>query len=72
MEEEIKGAKYLRIETMVGKFMHKFIHLENANTNVVSNACRDGVLSVTIETLPPPQHKKPNTTEVKIEWKSLE
>ncbi|KAK8958998.1 hypothetical protein KSP40_PGU018880 [Platanthera guangdongensis] len=31
----------------------------------VANVCRDGVLTVTVEKLPPPEPKKPKTIEVK-------
>ncbi|KAL5071593.1 hypothetical protein RYX36_022480 [Vicia faba] len=65
-EEEKEGAKYLRMERRVGKFMRKFVLLENANTDAVSAVCQDGVLSVTVEKLPPPQPKKPRTIEVKV------
>ncbi|KAL5071598.1 hypothetical protein RYX36_022485 [Vicia faba] len=65
-EEEKEGAKYLRMERRVGKFMRKFVLPENANTDAVSVVCQDGVLSVTVEKLPPPQPKKPRTIEVKV------
>jgi HSP20 family protein len=65
-EEEKEGVKYLRMERRVGKFMRKFVLPENANTDAVSAVCQDGVLSVTVDKLPPPQPKKPRTIEVKI------
>jgi HSP20 family protein len=65
-EEEKEGVKYLRMERRVGKFMRKFVLPENANTDAVSAVCQDGVLSVSVEKLPPPQPKKPRTIEVKI------
>ncbi|KAI6679905.1 hypothetical protein NL676_033786 [Syzygium grande] len=65
-EEEKEGAKYLRMERRVGKFMRKFTLPENANTEAVSAACCDGVLTVTVEKLPPPEPKKPKTVEVKV------
>ncbi|KAL7193145.1 hypothetical protein ACSBR2_024870 [Camellia fascicularis] len=65
-EEEKDGAKYLRMERRVGKLMRKFLLLENANTDQISAVCQDGVLTVTVEKLPPPQPKKPKTIEVKI------
>ncbi|CAK8569870.1 unnamed protein product [Lathyrus sativus] len=65
-EEEKEGAKYLRMERRVGKFMRKFVLPENANTDAVSAVCQDGVLSVNVEKLPPPQPKKPKTIEVKV------
>ncbi|CAJ2656980.1 17.9 kDa class II heat shock protein-like [Trifolium pratense] len=65
-EEEKEGVKYLRMERRVGKFMRKFVLPENANTDAVSAVCQDGVLTVSVEKLPPPQPKKPRTIEVKI------
>ncbi|XP_020206758.1 17.9 kDa class II heat shock protein [Cajanus cajan] len=65
-EEEKEGSKYLRMERRVGKFMRKFILPENANTDAISAVCQDGVLSVTVQKLPPPQPKKPKTIEVKV------
>ncbi|OIW14948.1 hypothetical protein TanjilG_30667 [Lupinus angustifolius] len=65
-EEEKEGGKYLRMERRVGKFMRKFVLPENANTDSVSAVCQDGVLTVTVEKLPPPEPKKPKTIEVHI------
>ncbi|XP_057427674.1 17.9 kDa class II heat shock protein-like [Lotus japonicus] len=65
-EEEKEGVKYLRMERRVGKFMRKFVLPENANTDAVSAVCQDGVLSVTVQKLPPPEPKKPRTIEVKV------
>jgi HSP20 family protein len=64
--EEKEGAKYVRMERRVGKFMRKFVLPENANTDAISAVCQDGVLTVTVEKLPPPEPKKPKTIEVKI------
>ncbi|KAK7383348.1 hypothetical protein VNO78_29025 [Psophocarpus tetragonolobus] len=65
-KEEKEGEKYLRMERRVGKLMRKFVLPENANTDVISALCQDGVLSVTVQKLPPPEPKKPKTIEVKI------
>ncbi|KEH39911.1 17.9 kDa class II heat shock protein [Medicago truncatula] len=65
-EEKEGGAKYLRMERRVGKFMRKFVLPENANTDAVSAVCQDGVLSVTVQKLPPPQPKKPRTIQVQV------
>ncbi|XP_043707634.1 17.3 kDa class II heat shock protein-like [Telopea speciosissima] len=65
-EEEKDGAKYVRMERRVGKFMRKFVLPENANTEAISAVCKDGVLTVTVQKLPPPEPKKPKTIEVKI------
>ncbi|KAL8503843.1 hypothetical protein ACS0TY_022531 [Phlomoides rotata] len=64
--EEEEGAKYVRMERRVGKFMRKFVLPENANTDKISAVCQDGVLTVKVEKLPPPEPKKPKTIEVKI------
>ncbi|KAL3844268.1 hypothetical protein ACJIZ3_001671 [Penstemon smallii] len=66
-EEEKEGAKYVRMERRVGKFMRKFALPENADhTDRISAVCKDGVLTVTVEKKPPPEPKKPRTVEVKI------
>ncbi|TXG61846.1 hypothetical protein EZV62_013209 [Acer yangbiense] len=62
-DEEKEGAKYVRMERRVGKFMRKFVLPENANTDSISAVCQDGVLTVTVEKLPPPEPKKPKTVE---------
>ncbi|KAK4770065.1 hypothetical protein SAY87_030597 [Trapa incisa] len=65
-EGEKEGEKYLRMERRVGKFMRKFVLPENADTDAISAVCKDGVLTVTVKKLPPPEPKKPKTIEVKI------
>ncbi|KAE8684061.1 17.9 kDa class II heat shock protein [Hibiscus syriacus] len=65
-EKEKEGAKYVRMERRVGKFMRKFVLPDNANTDAISAVCQDGVLTVTVEKLPPPEPKKPKTIEVRI------
>ncbi|CAK9317334.1 unnamed protein product [Citrullus colocynthis] len=64
-EEEKEGAKYVRMERRVGKLMRKFVLPENANTDAISAVCQDGVLTVTVQKLPPPEPKKPKIVEVK-------
>ncbi|PKA63347.1 17.9 kDa class II heat shock protein [Apostasia shenzhenica] len=65
-EEKEKDGKYLRMERRLGKFMRKFSLPENANHEAISAVCRDGVLIVTVQKLPPPEPKKPKTIEVKV------
>lgn len=65
-EKEKEGVKYLRMERRVGKFMRKFVLPENADMEKISAVCKDGVLTVTVEKLPPPEPKKPKTIEVKV------
>ncbi|KAF6152367.1 hypothetical protein GIB67_006021 [Kingdonia uniflora] len=63
-EEAKEGEKYVRMERRIGKFMRKFVLPENANIDKISAVCEDGVLSVSVEKLPPPEPKKPKTIEV--------
>ncbi|GAB2247293.1 hypothetical protein Droror1_Dr00007175 [Drosera rotundifolia] len=65
-EEEEKDVKYLRVERREGRFMRKFVLPENADTDNVSAVSRDGVLTVTVKKLPPPEPKKPRMVEVKV------
>ncbi|MED6145490.1 hypothetical protein PIB30_025796 [Stylosanthes scabra] len=59
------GVKYLRTERMVGKFLRIFSIPDNGNKDRISALCKDGVLSVTIEKLPPREWKEGKTIEVK-------
>ncbi|XP_059662030.1 17.3 kDa class II heat shock protein-like [Cornus florida] len=65
-EEEKEGVKYVRMERRVGKFMRKFRLPENANVDAISAVCQDGVLTVSVQKLPPPEPKKPKTIDVKV------
>ncbi|KAL6295979.1 hypothetical protein ACE6H2_004121 [Prunus campanulata] len=67
-EEEIKesGVKYVRMERRVGKFMRKFVLPENANLDAISAVAKDGVLTVRVEKLPPPEPKRPKTIHVNV------
>ncbi|CAN6179512.1 unnamed protein product [Urochloa humidicola] len=65
-EEKEGDAKYLRMERRMGKFMRKFVLPDNADMDKIAAACKDGVLTVTVEKLPPPEPKKPKTIEVKV------
>ncbi|EMS51636.1 hypothetical protein TRIUR3_10394 [Triticum urartu] len=64
--EEKEDAKYLRMERRMGKLMRKFVLPENADMEKISAACRDGVLTVTVDKLPPPEPKKPKTIQVQV------
>lgn len=57
------GVKYVRMERRFGKFMRKFVLPDNANVDKISVLCQDGVLTVTVEKVPPPQ---PKTIQVKV------
>ncbi|KAH9322432.1 hypothetical protein KI387_017071, partial [Taxus chinensis] len=55
--EEEQEVKFIRMERRVGKFMRKFTLPEDCNVDAISATCHDGVLSVTIPKLPPPEPK---------------
>ncbi|KAI3949961.1 hypothetical protein MKW92_017073 [Papaver armeniacum] len=65
-DEKEKEVKYVRMERRIGKFMRKFILPENANVDEISAVCLDGVLTISVKKLPPPEPKKPRTIEVKV------
>ncbi|OVA07331.1 Alpha crystallin/Hsp20 domain [Macleaya cordata] len=65
-EENKEGVKYVRMERRMGKFMRKFVLPENANLDAISAVSKDGVLTITVQKLPPPEPKKPKTIEVKV------
>ncbi|KAJ0434075.1 putative small heat shock protein HSP20 [Helianthus annuus] len=52
------------------RFMRKFPLPENANANAntdkISAVCQDGVLTMTVEKLPPPEPKKLKTIQVHV------
>ena len=56
----------MRMERRVGKFMRKFQLPENASTDAITAVCHDGVLTVTVEKIPPPETKQPKNIEVKV------
>jgi HSP20 family protein len=64
--EEEKDGKYLRMERRMGKFMRKFPLPDNVNLDSIKAEYRDGVLTVSVERLPPPEPKKPRCIEVKV------
>uniref|UniRef100_J3KX35 SHSP domain-containing protein n=2 Tax=Oryza brachyantha TaxID=4533 RepID=J3KX35_ORYBR len=64
--EEKEDVNYLRMERRMGKFMRKFVLPDNADADKISAVSHDGVLTVTVEKLPPPEPKKPRTIEVKV------
>ncbi|KAL6010529.1 hypothetical protein ACLOJK_000963 [Asimina triloba] len=62
---EDEGCKYIRLErTATPKFLRKFRLPDTCNTSSISAKCENGVLTVTVEKLPPPPKSK--TVQVKI------
>ncbi|KAI3883120.1 hypothetical protein MKX03_012520 [Papaver bracteatum] len=65
-DEKEKEVKYVRMERRIGKFMRQFVLPENANVDAISAVCADGILTITVQKLPPPEPKKPRTIQVQI------
>ncbi|XP_052181698.1 17.4 kDa class III heat shock protein [Diospyros lotus] len=64
-EEDEEGCKYIRLERRAPqKLLRKFRLPNNANNSAISAKCKNGVLTVVVEKLPPPP--KPKTVEVAI------
>ncbi|KAG9451014.1 hypothetical protein H6P81_010979 [Aristolochia fimbriata] len=64
--EEEKDVKYLKMGRRVGKHLRKFQLPDDANTDVITAVAQDGVLTVTVEKLPPPEPKKAKTVQIKV------
>ncbi|GJS86245.1 17.9 kDa class II heat shock protein-like protein [Tanacetum coccineum] len=64
--EEEENVKFVRMERRIGKFMRKFSLPENANIDKISAVCQEGVLTVTVDKLPPPEPKKPKLIQVQV------
>ncbi|EFJ30985.1 hypothetical protein SELMODRAFT_81204 [Selaginella moellendorffii] len=64
-------VKYVRVERAVGKFMRKFNLPANANLEAVSASCQDGLLTVTVPKVPPPEPHKPKTFDVQVATASV-
>uniref|UniRef100_A0A7C9CQ42 SHSP domain-containing protein n=1 Tax=Opuntia streptacantha TaxID=393608 RepID=A0A7C9CQ42_OPUST len=63
-EGEQEGCKYLKLERRSPqKIMRRFRLPEDANVAAISAKCEDGVLTVTVDKIPP---AKPKTIEVAI------
>ncbi|KAJ7514451.1 hypothetical protein O6H91_23G044700 [Diphasiastrum complanatum] len=64
--EEEPGSTYLSLERRVGKFMRKFTLPSDANLQNISASCKEGVLTVTVPKIPPPEPKKPVTVDITV------
>ncbi len=67
-EEHVPGVKYIRMERSAGTFMRKYTLPADADLDAIKAACEDGVLTVTVPKLPPPEPVKPKTIEVTVGW----
>lgn len=65
-EEPSDDTQYLQLERPAGKFLRKFTLPQNADLNKISASCNDGVLTVVVPKLPPPEPQKPKTINVTV------
>ena len=65
-KEKDQGVKYVKMERRLGKYLKKFVLPENTNTDTISAAYQDGVLTVTVEKTPPPEPKQPKNIQVQV------
>jgi len=65
-EEAKDEVKFLRLERPAGKFLRKFTLPSNAKLDAISATCTDGVLTITVPKIPPPEPHKPKSIEVKV------
>nr|CAC81966.1 small heat-shock protein [Funaria hygrometrica] len=63
-EEPDPKVKYIRMERNSGSFMRKFTLPQNSNLDKIAASCVDGILTVTVPKIPPPEPAKPRTIEV--------
>eukprot|EP01018_Ginkgo_biloba_P005423 Gb_25285 [translate_table: standard] len=59
-------VKYVRVERPAGKFMRKFNMPPNVNVETISANCQDGLLTVVVQKMPPPEPLKPKSFEVRV------
>jgi HSP20 family protein len=65
-EDHNPDVKFIRMERSAGNFMRKFTLPANADKEGITAACHDGVLTVTVPKLPPPEPPKPKSIEVTV------
>ncbi|KAJ4709001.1 17.1 kDa class II heat shock protein [Melia azedarach] len=65
-EKDKDVVKYVKMERRLGKYLKKFVLPENADTDKITAVYQDGVLTITVEKKPAPEHKKPKTIEVML------
>ncbi|KAJ7561933.1 hypothetical protein O6H91_03G048100 [Diphasiastrum complanatum] len=64
--DSTSDIKYVRVERSAGKFMRKFNLPANARIDSVSAACQDGLLTIMVPKIPPPEPYKPKTYDIQI------
>ncbi|KAJ7297466.1 hypothetical protein O6H91_14G003100 [Diphasiastrum complanatum] len=65
-EKSDEETKFIRLERKPTKFMRKFSLPSDVNFEKISATCQDGVLTVTVPKLPPPEPEKPKTIDIPV------
>lgn len=65
-EKAEECTKFIRLERSPVKLMRKFTLPSDAKADGITAACVDGVLTVTVPKLPPPEPEKPKTMQIAV------
>eukprot|EP00270_Netrium_digitus_P007944 TRINITY_DN2335_c0_g1_i1.p1 TRINITY_DN2335_c0_g1~~TRINITY_DN2335_c0_g1_i1.p1 ORF type:complete len:150 (+),score=30.46 TRINITY_DN2335_c0_g1_i1:250-699(+) len=66
-EERESTDKYHRVERSAGSFLRRFRLPEDSDLGKISAATEDGVLTVTVPKIPPPEPKRPKVVDIKVD-----
>lgn len=66
-EAKQENERFHRMERSTGKFLRRFRLPENAKVESITAAAKDGVLTVTVPKVPPPEPKKPTVVSVNVQ-----
>ena len=65
-EKTEEDTKFIRMERSPVKLIRKFTLPSDAKVDGITAACADGVLTVTVPKLPPPEPEKPKTVQIAV------
>lgn len=65
-EANDEDTKYIRMERKPAKYLRKFVLPSDANLDAISALSEDGVLTVTVPKVPPPEPQKPRTIAIPV------
>jgi HSP20 family protein len=65
-EDGVDDTKYIRMERSPVKLMRKFTLPSDAKADGITANCVDGVLTVTVPKVPPPEPEKPKTIQIAV------
>jgi HSP20 family protein len=65
-EEKKETEKYHRVERSYGKFLRRFQLPKDSDVGKISAASENGVLTISVPKVPPPEPKKPTIVDVEF------